>query len=332
MAHFSDIIGQDMITEHLMNAIEHDQVSHAYIINGERYSGKEYIANVFAMALQCEEPGVEPCNQCHSCVQAITRNQPDIIYVTHEKINTISVDDIRTQVSGTMAIKPYSSKYKVYIISESEKMNDNAQNALLKTLEEPPEYAVIILLTDNVSALLPTIQSRCVVLNMKPVQDKLIKKFLMTEEKIPDYRAEICAAFARGNIGKAKILARSEEFDKIKNDAIAMLKHIHEMDISELSQTIKQMNEYKLEINDFLDILAVWYRDALIFKATNDANNLIFRDELQNIKRTASRSTYEGIESILGALDSAKRRISANVEFNLTMELLLLSIKENSDK
>ncbi len=332
MARFADIIGQDMICGHLTNAINNNQVSHAYIINGERYAGKEFIAKIFAMALQCEEPGVEPCNECHSCIQAITGNQPDIIYVTHEKINTISVDDIRNQVGKTISIKPYASKYKVYIISEAEKMNDNAQNALLKTLEEPPSYAVIILLTDNVAALLPTIQSRCVTLNMKPVQDKLVKKFLMEEEKIPDYRAEICAAFARGNIGKAKILARSEEFDKIKIDAIAMLRHIHEMDISELSQTIKKMNEYKLEINDFLDILAVWYRDALIFKATNDANSLIFKDERNNIKRTASRSTYEQIENILKALDSSKRRISANVDFNLTMELLLLAIKENGDR
>ena len=332
MALFSDIVGQDMTKEHLMNAIEHNQVSHAYIISGERYCGKEFIANVFAMALQCEEPGAEPCNECHSCRQAVTKNQPDIIYVNHEKINTISVDDIRTQVGATIQVKPYASKYKVYIISEAEKMNDNAQNALLKTLEEPPEYAVIILLTDNVNSLLPTILSRCVVLNMKPVTDRMVKKFLMENEKIPDYRAEICAAFARGNIGKAKILARSEEFDKIKEDAIAMLKHIHEMDIRELSQTIKKMNEYKLEINDFLDILAVWYRDALIFKATNDANHLIFRDEFQNIKRTASRSTYEEIENILQALDTAKKRISANVEFNLTMELLLLSIKENSER
>lgn len=332
MAHFSDIIGQEMIKEHMINSLEKGQVSHAYIISGERYCGKEYIANVFAMALQCEEPGAEPCNECHSCKQAAGKNHPDIIYLTHEKISTISVDDIRTQINGTVAVKPYSGKYKIYIISESEKMTDGAQNALLKTLEEPPEYVIIILLTDNVGALLPTIQSRCVHLGMKPVQDRLVKKFLMEEEQIPDYRAEICAAFARGNIGKAKILARSEEFDKIKNDAIGMLKHIHEMDISELAQTIKQMNEYKLEINDFLDILAVWYRDALIFKATNDANSLIFKDELRNIKRTASRSTYEGIQTILNALDSAKRRISANVDFNLTMELLLLSIKENSDR
>lgn len=330
MPNFTDIIGQDLIVNHMKNAIREDKVSHAYIIAGERYCGKEFVANIFAMALQCEnEDDVEPCNDCHSCKQAITKNQPDIIYVTHEKPNTISVDDIRTQVNNTILIKPYSSKRKVYIIQEAEKMNENAQNALLKTLEEPPAYAVIILLTDNVNSLLPTIQSRCVTLQMKPVDDKLVKKFLMQEVKVPDYRAEICAAFARGNIGKAKILANSEEFDKIKDDAINLLKNIDVMDNNEIAAVIKEMNGYKLEINDFLDILAIWYRDALLFKATTDANHLIFRDEFQSINKTASRTTYEGIEDVLKALDTAKSRLSANVSFDLTMELLLMTIKEN---
>lgn len=331
MPTFSDIIGQDMIKEHLQNALETGKVSHAYIINGERYSGKEYIAKIFAMALQCEKKGIDPCNECHSCKQAMGGNQPDIIHITHEKPNTISVDDIRNQINKDIIIKPYASDRKIYIINEAEKMNPQAQNALLKTLEEPPEYAVILILTTNSEALLPTIISRCVVLNMRPVEDKLVKNFLMKEVQIPDYKAEVCAAFARGNIGKAKILASSEEFDKIKTEAISLLKHIDEMDTSEISQAIKQINEYKLEINDFLDILAIWYRDALMFKATADANNMIFRDEMKFIKKTASRSTYEGLEIILKALDKAKSRLTANVSFDLTMELLLLTIKENSN-
>ena len=331
MPNFSDIIGQDMIKEHLKNALKTGNMSHAYIINGERFSGKEYIAKVFAMALQCEKHEIEPCNECHACKQALSGNQPDIIHLTHDKPNVITVDDIREQINRDIVIKPYACDRKVYIINEAEKMNVQAQNALLKTLEEPPEYAVIIILTTNVDALLPTILSRCVVLNMKPVEDSLVKEFLMKYVQVPDYKAEVCAAFARGNIGKAKILASSEEFDKIKTEAIALLKHIDEMNISEISLTIKQMNEYKLEINDFLDILAIWYRDALMFKATADANNLIFRDELRFIKQTASRSTYEGIEIILKALDKAKSRLSANVSFELTMELLLLTIKENSN-
>lgn len=331
MPTFSDIIGQNMIKEHLQHALETGKISHAYIINGERYSGKEYIAKIFAMALQCEKKGIDPCNECHSCKQALTGNQPDIIHITHEKPNTISVDDIREQINKDIIIKPYASDRKIYIINEAEKMNTQAQNALLKTLEEPPEYAVILILTTNADALLPTIVSRCVVLNMRPVEDKLVKNYLMKEVQIPDYKAEVCAAFARGNLGKAKILASSEEFDKIKTEAIALLKHIDDMDAGEISQAIKQINEYKLEINDFLDILAIWYRDALMFKATADANNLIFRDEMKFIKMTASRSTYEGLEIILKALDKAKARLSANVSFDLTMELLLLTIKENSN-
>lgn len=328
---FSDIIGQKMIKEHLQNALKTGNISHAYIINGERYSGKEFIAKVFAMALQCEKGEIDPCNECHACKQALGNNQPDIIHVTHEKPNIISVDDIREQVNKDIIIKPYACDRKIYIINEAEKMNNQAQNALLKTLEEPPEYAIILILTSNLEALLPTILSRCVVLNMKPVEDKLVKEFLMREVKVPDYKAEVCAAFARGNIGKAKILASSEEFDKIKTDAIALLKHIDEMETNEITQVIKTMIECKLEINDFLDILAIWYRDALMYKATADVNNLIFRDEMKFIKQTASRSTYEGLEVILKALDKAKARLTANVSFDLTMELLLLTIKENSN-
>jgi DNA polymerase-3 subunit delta' len=331
MPKFSDIIGQDMIKEHLMNALKTGNISHAYIINGERYSGKEFIAKIFAMAIQCEKGDIDPCNECHACKQALSGNQPDIIHLTHEKPNVITVDDIREQINSDIVIKPYACDRKIYIINEAEKMNVQAQNALLKTLEEPPEYAVIIILTTNVDALLPTILSRCVVLNMKPVDDEKVKEFLMEYVQVPDYKAEVCAAFARGNLGKAKILASSEEFDKIKTEAIALLKHIDEMNVNEISIAIKQMNEYKLEINDYLDILAIWYRDALMFKATADANNLIFRDEIKFIKQTASRSTYEGLELILKALDKAKARLSANVSFDLTMELLLLTIKENSN-
>lgn len=329
MAGFKDIIGQEQLKEHLQNAVAMKKVSHAYIINGERASGKEFIAGIFAMTLQCEKQGTEPCMECHSCRQALTANQPDIIRVTHEKPNTISVEDVRTQIHSDIAIKPYSSPYKIYIMNEAEKMTVQAQNALLKTLEEPPQYAVILLLTTNVNAMLPTILSRCVVLNMKPVKDELVKEFLMKEQQIPDYKAQVCVAFARGNLGKAKLLASSEEFENIKEDAVTLLKYINDMDVHEVMAAIKKINDYKFDVNDYLDIISVWYRDVLLFKATNDANYLIFKDEIQYIRKRADKSTYEGIETIIGALDTAKRRLNANVNFDLTMELLLLTIKEN---
>lgn len=329
MAGFHDIIGQQQIKEHLQNALSTGKVSHAYIINGEKSSGKEFIAKVFAMTLQCEKGAAEPCQECHSCHQALSGNHPDIIFVTHEKPNSVSVDDIRTQINGDVSIKPYSRPYKVYIVNEAEKMTVQAQNAILKTLEEPPEYVVILLLTTNVNSMLPTILSRCVVLNMKPVADELVRGFLMRQMMVPDYKAEICVAFARGNIGKAKALASSEDFENVKSEALSLLKYINEMELSEIIAAIKKINEYKLEINDYLDIFSVWYRDVLLFKATSDINHLVFREEIQTLRRTAQRSSYEGIERIIEALDTAKRRLDANVNFELTMELLILTIQGN---
>lgn len=330
MGRFEDIIGQEQIKKHLQSAIELDKVSHAYILQGEHHSGKEFIARVFSMALQCENRrGYEPCQECHSCQQAMSGNQPDIIFLTHEKPNTISVEDVRSQINATVAIKPYRSEKKIYIIREGEKMTPQAQNALLKTLEEPPGYVVILIMTDNIDELLPTIQSRCVVLNMKPVPNKLIKQFLMDTMQVPDYKAEVCVSFARGNIGKAKLLAESEEFDNVKQEAISLLKNIKDMELNEVVAAVKKINEYKLNVEDYLDILAIWYRDVLLFKATHDGNYLIFKEEIQAIKQNANKSTYEGIEEIIIAMDKAKSRLRANVSFELTIELLLLTIKEN---
>ena len=329
MVGFQSIIGQEQIKEHMHNALQTRKISHAYIIHGEKSSGKEFIARVFAMALQCEKEGTEPCNECRSCKQSVSKNQPDIIYVTHEKPNTISVEDIRGQVNNDVAIKPYSSKYKVYIINEAEKMTVQAQNAILKTLEEPPAYVIILLLVSNLQTLLPTILSRCVTLNMKPVSDRQVRKYLMEELQVPDYRADVCVAFARGNIGKAKALASSEEFDNVKNEALALLKHSREMELQDIIQAIKKINEYKLQITDYLDIMSIWYRDVLLFKATADANSLVFREEIQAIRKVVARCSYEGIEAVIKALDKAKKRLEANVNFELTMELLFLDIKEN---
>lgn len=329
MAKFTDIVGQEQLKEHLQNAIAMNKVSHAYIINGERNAGKEFIAKVFAMTLQCEKGETEPCGECHSCKQALGNNQPDIIYISHEKPNTIGVEDIRSQINNDIGIKPYSSPRKIYIINEGEKMTPQAQNALLKTLEEPPEYAVILILTTNVEALLPTVISRCVALYMKPVPDALVKKYLMEQLAIPDYKANICVAFARGNIGKAKLLASSEEFEKVKDEAISLVKNINDMEIHEIVKAIKKISEYKFDVNDYLDILMAWYRDVLFFKATKDVNSLVFKEEIQQIMRVSDRSTYEGIETIVNALQSAKKRLEANVNFDLTMELLLLAIQEN---
>lgn len=331
MSGFKDVVGHKDIIQYIENAVKMDKVSHAYILNGEKGSGKKLLANLFAMSLQCherEEDG-DACGKCKSCNQAINSNQPDIIKVTHEKPNTISIDDIREQVNGDIGIKPYSSKYKIYIIADADMMTVQAQNAILKTIEEPPEYAVIMLLTENAETLLPTIRSRCVMLKLRNTRDQLVKKYLMEQMQIPDYKADICVAFAQGNVGRAIMLASSEHFNEIKEEAVHLLRNINEMELSDLAEAVKRCASYKLEITDYLDVLAVWYRDVLIYKATMNVDRVVFSDQLKYIKTRASKSSYEGIEIILDALEKAKSRLKANVNFELTMELLLLTIKEN---
>lgn len=331
MSGFKDVVGHRNIIKYIESAVSADAVSHAYILNGERGSGKKMLANLFAMSLQCQnrEANGDACGKCQSCRQAVNGNQPDIIRVTHEKPNTISVDDIREQVNNDIVIKPYSSRYKIYIIPEADLMSVQAQNALLKTIEEPPEYAVIMLLTENADTLLPTIRSRCVMMKLRNIKDQLVKKYLMEQMEIPDYKADVCVAFAQGNVGKAIMLSTSEYFNEIKEEAVHLLRNIDEMDVPELMEAVKKCMTYKLEINDYLDIIAIWYRDVLIYKATKSVDRVVFSDQLRYIKERASKSSYEGIENILDGLEKAKARIKANVNFELTMELLLLTIKEN---
>lgn len=330
MAGFQDIIGHKQVIAHLQNAMETGRVSHAYIIHGEHGSGKSLMAEAFAQTMQCEKGEKEPCGECHSCKQAISHNHPDIIYVQHEKPNTISVDDIRTQVNGDIEIKPYSSKYKIYIIDEADKMNQQAQNALLKTIEEPPEYAIVLLLVKNISALLPTILSRCVTLKLGVVEDTLIRDYLMENLHVPDYTADICVAFAGGYLGKAVELASNDDFNNMKRDILSLLKDITQIELSDLIARVRALQQYKLRTDDLFDIIIMWFRDVLLFKATNDRNGIVFKDEASAVVKQAGLSGYDGIERIMEALEKAKARLKANVNFDLTLELLLLTIKENS--
>ena len=111
MGSFKDVVGHRDVIQYLQNAVAENRVSQAYIVNGERGTGKKMLAKLFAMALLCEGHGPEPCNKCHSCVQAESNNHPDIIWVTHEKPGSIGVDDVRTQINNTVAIKPYQGPY-----------------------------------------------------------------------------------------------------------------------------------------------------------------------------------------------------------------------------
>ena len=328
MGSFKDVVGHKNIIEYIQNAVNANKVSHAYILNGERGSGKKMLATLFAETLLCEEQGSSPCNKCHSCKQTDSGNHPDVIWVQHEKANLITVSEIREQVCNTMDIKPFASPYKIYIVPEAEKMNEQAQNALLKTIEEPPEYGVVILLTSNITALLPTIQSRCLIMEFRPLSNSIVEEFLRTQGQVPDYLAKASAAFAQGNLGKAMRYAKSEDFIETKDMILNLLRHVQDMTVSDMLENIKELGTRKDEVRDYIDLMELWYRDVLIFKATKNINQLIFQDESTNIAKEASLRGYEQIEHIMQAFEKAKVRLKANVNFEVTMELMLMALKD----
>ena len=144
MYNFSDILGQDTVKQHFTAAVASDRVSHAYMLTGEAGMGKGALADAFAAMLLCERDHLHPCGVCHACRQVSADTHPDLIRVTHEKPNSISVDEVREQICAEAVIRPFSGKKRVFIVPEAEKMTPQAQNALLKTIEEPPEYVVIL--------------------------------------------------------------------------------------------------------------------------------------------------------------------------------------------
>lgn len=329
MGNFKEIIGHGNIIDFLQKSIEMNKVSHAYILNGAKGTGKKKIADAFAMALQCEQADMDGCLECHSCKQMLSDNHPDVIRLVREKENSIGVDEIRTQINADVAIKPYNGKYKIYMIEDAHLMTAQAQNALLKTIEEPPEYVIIILMTSDRERLLPTILSRCIALNLRPVNIGKIKDYLMKEYQIPDYKAQVCAAFSQGNVGRAIKLAKSDDFNDMKDMALKLVRYIRDMQIYEMIEYLKQIQEKKMDLNEYLDLLLVWYRDVLLFKTTSDGNRLVFKEEIPEIQRQASHSSYQGIERIIEAIDTAKTRLEANVNVELTLELMLAVMKEN---
>lgn len=328
MAGYKDILGNEQIKGHFKNAIKLHKVSHAYILNGDKGMGKKMLSKTFAMALQCEKGAEEPCMECRSCRQVMSDSHPDIKYITHGKPNVIAVDEIREQINNDIQIKPYSGPYKIYIVDEAEKMNPQAQNALLKTIEEPPEYGIIILLTANSEMFLPTILSRCVMLNMKLMEKGQMRDYLMKKLGIPDYHADVITAFAGGNLGKAIRLASSEDFSELKGSVTHLLEYIGDMETYEVVMAVKQAEKYKVDIDDYIDLMMVWYRDVLMFKVSRDMNELTFKDEYGYIKEQAERISFNGVEEILNAMDKAKVRIRANVNFDLAIEMMYLTIRD----
>lgn len=327
MGGFDEIVGHERIIEHLTNSIRLNKVSHAYLFVGDKGVGKKTVAKAFAQTLQCEEGGIRPCMKCKSCLQSMSGNQPDIRMITHEKA-AISVDEIRSQLVNDAGIMPYAGPYKIYIVPDAHLLNAASQNAMLKTIEEPPGYVVVILIVDNKEALLPTILSRCVTVNFMPLPDKVITKYLMEKQMVPDYAAVLAAAFSQGSVEKAVKIAVSKEYSDKKERLIEILRDIENVSISQVISYARDNGEDKEFFNDMLWVCRCWYKDVLMLKATADLNEVLFKEEYKYLKKQSEYYSFEDIEKINQGIDKAGLRYKANVSLETIIELLVLTMKK----
>ena len=330
MSIYGDICGQENLIEHFKKTVKEDKVSGAYIISGEKLSGKKMLTKRFVASIQCENPvDGEACMNCHACHMSLSGNNPDIKYVVASKEGkAVSVDDIREQVNGDISIKPYYCKKKIYIIDEAETLNPQSQNALLKTIEEPPSYGVVILLTSNENSLLPTILSRGVKLQTRAVPKEEIIKYLMEKNQIPDYAAESIALYANGNLGRAIDIAGSDEFDRIKELVLRVFSNENQ-DMAQGEILISDIADYKDTIDEFFDMCLMWIRDVLSFKSGCSKNRLIFKGEYDKIKSCAGRCSFAGAQKIINSIDEARASLKLNVRFEMVFRSFLMTVRNN---
>lgn len=286
------LLEQDIIQDFIARSITIGRIPHAIIINGASNGGKLEIAKYLAYSIS---------------------GDPDICLVDFSDNSLGYVDVIRFEVIEKMSLLPYRNSRKVFIINEADRMTKEAQNALLKSLEEPPEYAVIILLCENNHKLLPTIRSRTVSLNLKNVEKSKIIEYLICNKGISRDEAIICAELSGGNVNKALLLCEkkdyidtanrlSEIFAKLSTDGKSIYLDYKE-EIKELSQSM----------DIFLELMEIFIRDVLVYKSAGNKIDSIYSGWKSKVMAVANSKSLSDIGKIEKSLVNIRRAKQHNV-------------------
>lgn len=327
MYNFEEIIGHRGIIQNLQQAIEHQKVSHSYIFDGIPGIGKRMLASAYAKTLQCLNKGIVPCNKCTSCRAFDSGNHPDVFFISTDK-KSLGVDEIRSSIQRDIETKPYKYSYKIYIVEDGDKMTIQAQNALLKTIEEAPAYGIIFLLSTNYKQFLPTIISRCSIIKLNPLKPEEMKEYFK-DINIDNKNIDLYTAFSGGSIGAATKMMESEYFMNAREEVIRWVKEINKGSLIRLFEIQKEMENYKEDINLILNLMYVWYRDVLFIKQMRDNPYIINKDKKNELLNASVDLSYNKLSRSLEAIENAKLQLRQNANFQLTLEVMLLHIKEN---
>ena len=290
----SNIIGNSEIKEYLANSIKSNNVLHSYLFLGTEGIGKRRLAENFAKQILCKENGEENC-KCKSCICFDGKNHPDFNYI-NEQGEAIKIETIR-EVTKKVIEKPIVSEKKVYIINDCEKMTKEAQNCLLKTLEEPPEFVTIILIGSNENAFLTTIKSRCMIIRFNSVDNKTMTEYLQSQgiENVTENMLELF----QGSIGKAiELKDKQEEYLKIEK----MIENISNYDLIDVTKNAEILYQTKEEIMEMLDYI----------------NIVLLRLSRNNTKYT----------NCIKIVENTKKRLKQNANYDMCIDNLLFNMWE----
>lgn len=322
---FTQVLGHENIIKNLQNAIKNQQLSHSYLFEGEESIGKRMVALSFAKTLLCKEQKLEPCNNCNSCLKFDNFNHPDLKLVETEKdlIKKKEIDNIIQNIN----IAPLESSRRVIIIDDSHKIGMEGQNTLLKTLEEPPSYINIILITSNSNKLIPTILSRCERIKFHSVESEKIEKLLISKYDKTKEESKFIAHFTKGSVGQAIRLSKTQEFFEKRDEVLKIVDSIVKGDKFKIFNSIDFFLNNKDDYEEILDIIIYWFRDLSLYKELGDTELLVNKDKVSLL--SSQSFLKEGhINDIMNKVMDTKKDIQRNVNYQLTIETMLLSMQE----
>jgi len=321
---FKDVYGHEEVIEFFQNVITNNNLSHSYVFDGLKGIGKKHFAINLSKAIFCKNNKVDACDLCDQCRKINHMNHLDFLIIEPDgkSIKNEQMKDLQEFLS----YKPNESKKKIVIIDNSNLMTISAQNTLLKILEEPPGYALIIFISQNANKLLKTIQSRCQIIRFNPLRNEVIQKYLINEKKLNLEEAEFISNFSNGNFSKAYKAVEEKDFLDIRNQVIDYTNQLLLNKKIECIQDIGIFEKYKKNIELVFDIMIGWIRDILIVQTTNNYDIVINKDKIDIIKKQAYRLVDRNLIDSIEKIERTIKNIEMNVNFKLAIDYLVLEI------
>jgi len=311
------IDGQEKAFEYIDAAVSEERLAHSVIFAGPKGVGRSNLALYLAKAVNCLSGGKRPCGSCRSCDKIERGIHPDVKTVTRdEKSGEIKIGEIR-KIGREIVLKPYEGRYKVFIIEEADYMNQEASNAFLKTLEEPPQKSLIILTAESALKLLSTVASRCQIVRLHALDKIRLKHVLMSRYGMDDRRAEFASRFSQGRLGRA--LCVTDKAVEARNETLEAFFE---------KKAKEQLIKKRTDLIEKLDILALWYRDLLVYKASGDTELLVNIDLVDHIKRATDSLDADNILRVFERVTETRRLVEDNVNPKLALRVLYRDMPE----